>query len=164
MKLGEAMAMELQQEAKATRKALERLKDERLDWKPHQKSWTTRQLASHVVNLLGWTIPTVQQSEMVIEEDYRPWEAGSVKDLVDRFDANVAEAVKELAACPDEKMMEDWSLKSKDAVYFSMPRAAVLRTFVLNHLVHHRGQLSVYLRLQDIPVPAIYGPSADEQN
>jgi uncharacterized damage-inducible protein DinB len=162
MTMANAMAMELEQEAKSTRKMLERLKEETFDWKPHEKSMTMGRLASHVVDLLEWAEPTLRLEEMDLPAKYEPWIAGSRSELLERFDSNVRKSVEALKGYPDEKLLRPWTLRSGETVYFTMPRAVVMRSFVLNHLVHHRGQLSVYIRLHDIPVPSIYGPSADE--
>jgi len=94
--------------------------------------------------------------------DYKPFDPVTTDDLVEFFDKNVAEAIDALRNTPDEVFFENWTMRNGEQIYFTMPKAVVMRSFVLNHIVHHRGQLSVYLRLNDIPVPALYGPSADE--
>jgi uncharacterized damage-inducible protein DinB len=94
--------------------------------------------------------------------DYKPFEPATTADLVEYFDKNVAEAIDVLRNTPDEAFFENWTMRNGEQIYFTMPKAVVMRSFVLNHIVHHRGQLSVYLRLNDISVPALYGPSADE--
>lgn len=162
MTMADAMAMELEQEAKTTRKLLERLKEETFDWKPHEKSMTMGRLASHVVESLEWAEPVLQREELDLPAKHEPWIANSRSELIERFDTNVRASVAALRGYPDDNLMQSWTLRSGETVYFTMPRAAVVRSFVLNHLIHHRGQLSVYIRLHDIPVPAIYGPSADE--
>jgi uncharacterized damage-inducible protein DinB len=162
MAIADAMVSEFEHEAATTRRVLARVPDEKFDWVPHEKSFSMGALASHVVNLLGWAEPTFELDEFEIPADYKPWNASSKQQLLEQFDANVAEVKEKLAGYPDDKMMQPWTLKGEGRVYFSMPRVAVVRSFILNHLVHHRGQLSVYLRLNDIPVPSIYGPSADE--
>jgi uncharacterized damage-inducible protein DinB len=167
MSISDSFVAELKHEAATTRKLLERVPDDRLTWKPHDKSWSFIQLASHVVSLLEWVQPTLDLEEMVLPDEYKPWTAASSQELVRRFDANIAKAVERLTGFPDSEMMKPWKLKGPGAegaeqVYFTLPRVAVIRSFVINHLIHHRGQLSIYLRLNDIPMPAIYGPSADE--
>jgi uncharacterized damage-inducible protein DinB len=94
--------------------------------------------------------------------DYKPFEPKTTEELVEFLDKNVAEAIASLKASPDERFMENWTMRNGEQVYFTMPKIAVMRSFVMNHIIHHRGQLSVYLRLNDIAVPSIYGPSADE--
>ncbi len=162
MSISDAFAAELQQEAIATRKVLERIPDDRLSWKPHEKSWSFIELASHVASLLEWSQMTLDAEEFALSDDYKPWRGSSSQDLVQRFDSNVAKTVDRLQGYPDSEMMKMWSLKRGQEVLFSLPRVAVMRSFVFNHLVHHRAQLSVYLRLNDIPVPPMYGPTADE--
>jgi uncharacterized damage-inducible protein DinB len=164
MSISAALIEELKQEAEATKKVLERIPEKTFDWKPHKKSMSMVQLASHVANAVSWAIPTLELEELDIPTDHQPWKAESTKDLIEHFETNVKDAIARLEGYPDEKMMQDWTGKSGGKVFFTLPRVAILRSFVLNHLVHHRGQLSVYLRLNDIPVPSIYGPSADEGN
>ena len=162
MSIADSFAAELQQEAAATRKTLERIPNDRLDWKPHEKSMSFIELGSHVASLLEWGQVTLDQQEFVFSGEYKPWRGSSSEELVERFDNNVQDVVQRLGGYPDSEMMKTWSLKSGEDVIFSLPRLAVFRSFVLNHMVHHRAQLSVYLRLNDIAVPAMYGPSADE--
>lgn len=158
-----ALIAEMTQEAATTRKVLERIPPEKFDFKPHEKSMGMRQLAVHVAEMFSWTISTVTQSELDFAKfDYKPSEPQDTAELVALLDKNVAEALEALGSISDEKWFEDWSLKNGETTYFTMPKAAVMRSMVLNHIIHHRGQLSVYLRLNDIPVPAMYGPSADE--
>jgi uncharacterized damage-inducible protein DinB len=158
-----AFVGELQQEAATTRKILERVPIEKFDWKPHEKSMTMGSLAVHVAEMAGWAKETVTKSELdFAAEKYEPFKPQTNAALLEFFDKIVAEAAEALSVTPDEAMMENWTLRNGETVYFTMPRAQVLRGMVFNHIVHHRGQLSVYLRLNDIPVPAIYGPSADE--
>ncbi len=161
--LGSVLIAEMEQEAGTARKCLERIPAEKFDWKPHEKSMSFGRLASHVAEMFGWTPSTLQQAELDFSKmDYKPFEPSTTEDLLEYFDKNVAEAIETLRNTPDETFMEDWTMRNGEQVYFTMPKAVVMRGFVLNHIVHHRGQLSVYLRLNDIPVPSIYGPSADE--
>lgn len=154
---------ELEHEANTTRKVLERIPAEIFDYKPHEKSMTMSRLATHVAEMVNWITVTCTSSELDFAAgDYQPFEAKTTKELVEYLNKNVAEALEALKNTSDEAMREDWTLKNGEAVYFTMPKIATLRTFCFNHIWHHRGQLSVYLRLNDIPVPEIYGPSADE--
>jgi uncharacterized damage-inducible protein DinB len=162
MAISDSLISELKHEVIATRKVLERVPDDRLSWKPHQKSFSFIQLASHVATIPEWVEATLNHEEMVLPENYKPWIGTSSAELVERFDKAASAAIEHLSGYPDEEMMKLWILRGEEEVYFTLPRVAVLRSFVMNHLVHHRGQLSIYLRLNDIPVPAIYGPSADE--
>lgn len=161
--IGSALIAEMQHEAAVTRKCLERIPSEKFNWKPHEKSMEFSRLASHVAEMFAWTMPTVQDAELDFAKwEYKPFEPATTDDLVSFFDKNVEQAVQALENMTDAAFMDNWSLRNGEEIYFTMPKAAVMRSFVLNHIVHHRGQLSVYLRLNDIPVPSLYGPSADE--
>ena len=155
---------EMEQEAKTTRTCLERVPADKFDWKPHEKSMEFGKLAAHIAEMFGWTPATLQQAELDFSKmDYKPFEPKTTDDLLEFFDKTVAEAIDVLRNTGDEVFLEDWTMRNGEKVYFTMPKAVVMRSFVMNHIVHHRGQLSVYLRLNDIAVPAIYGPSADDQ-
>ena len=156
------MLAELDQEAGKTRKVLERISEDRFDFKPHERSMSMGQLASHIVEMSGWCGVTLDEDEFDIPADYKPWQASTSEELLARFDSDLAAIKTAMAGYPDAKLMQQWSLKAGGHVLFTLPRVAVIRSMILNHIIHHRGQLSVYLRLNEIPVPAIYGPSADE--
>jgi uncharacterized damage-inducible protein DinB len=161
--IASAFIAELEHEAATARKCLERIPAEKFDWKPHEKSMTFGALASHIAEMFSWTPATLEHPELDFAKmDYKPFEPQTTEELVEFFDKNVGEAVSTLRNSPDERFMETWSLKNGEQTYFTLPKVAVMRSFVMNHIVHHRGQLSVYLRMNDIPVPSIYGPSADE--
>ena len=154
---------ELEHEAAITRKLLERAPEDRFDWEPHEKSMTLGRLASHCVETLKWLNVIVNQDVFEMDPNsYTPFQAGSQSELLETFDANVESAKEVMHNQTDEKLLANWQMKTGGEVTLEMPRIAVIHGFVLNHLVHHRGQLSVYLRWNDIPVPSIYGPSADE--
>lgn len=153
---------EFEHEASLTRKTLERVPLDQGDWKPHEKSFTLRQLASHLATIPGWTAVTLQQDELDMDPNDQAPQFDTLDDLLAAFDRSVVEAKQALAEASGEQLMGMWTLKSGGETVLSMPRVAVLRGFVLSHTVHHRAQLGVYLRLLDIPVPSIYGPSADE--
>jgi uncharacterized damage-inducible protein DinB len=154
---------EFDHEVSTTRKLLERVPDDRLDWKPHVKSFSLGQLAQHVATVPMWGSITLSQSELDMGAFARPEELRSRADILTLFDANVANTRATLVGKTDGELMAPWTLKNGGHTIFSMPKATVWRSFVLNHLIHHRGQLSVYLRMHDVPLPSIYGPSADEQ-
>ena len=159
-----ALIAELTQEAQTTRKVLERIPPEKFDYKPHEKSMTMTRLASHVAEMVDWITETCKKDELDFAKmDYKPFEPKTTAELVDYHEKNVAEAIAALKETSDEDMQKPWTLKNGETVYFTMPKIATLRGMCFNHIVHHRGQLSVYLRLNDIPVPSMYGPSADEQ-
>lgn len=161
--IASALIAEMEHEAATTRKCLERVPAEKFSWKPHEKSMEFGRLASHVAEMFGWTPSTLQSAELDFAKiDYKPFEPDSTEALLGYLDKNVAEAIDVLRNTSDEQFMENWTMRNGETVYFTLPKIAVMRSFVLNHIVHHRGQLSVYLRLNEIPVPSIYGPSADE--
>ena len=163
MSLCEALAAELRQEAKTTRRLLERVPEESFGWKPHEKSMTLGRLAAHVAELPELIIPALTQPELDFASgDFKPFNPESTAGLLEKFDRNIEAAASMLEKQPDDRMGEPWTLRSGDHVLFEMPRALVVRFVGLNHVIHHRGQLSVYLRLLDVPLPSIYGPSADE--
>ncbi len=158
-----ALIAEMEHEAAVTRTCLERISADKFDWKPHEKSMTFGRLASHIAEMFAWTPSTMEHAELDFSKmDYKPFEPSTTEELVEYLDKNVAEAVASLRSSADERFMENWTMRNGEQVYFTMPKVAVMRSFVMNHIVHHRGQLSVYLRLNDISVPSIYGPSADE--
>ena len=165
MSLAAQVLADFDHEMKTTRSLLERVPEERAAWKQHAKSTALGELASHIANLVGWTRYTLQFPEL----DFHPpgGEPISVpgyksqRELMERFDRNVREARSALDSAPDEAMAQRWALKLRGATIFSQPRAGVLRGFIMSHLIHHRGQLSVYLRLNDVKLPSIYGPTAD---
>ena len=165
MTIAELLLPEVDQEMATTRRVLERVSDDKLGWKPHDKSWSMGDLASHIVNMIKWTDVTMNQTEFdmagVSPEQMNP-AATSRAQLLEWFDANAA-AARQAMARSDADYVVPWTLKHGDKVFFTMPRYTCVRSFFLNHVIHHRAQLSVYLRLNDIPVPAMYGPSADEQ-
>lgn len=163
MGLCEPLAAELRREAATTRRLLARVPEESFGWRPHEKSMPLGRLAGHVAELPSLIGPVLTQPELDFAAGgFRPFVPSSVAELLEKFDGNVAAAAELLRNQPDDRMHESWRLRSGDRVIAEMPRAAVVRYIGLNHIVHHRGQLSVYLRLLDVPLPSIYGPSADE--
>ena len=147
-----------------TRRVLKRVPDADLGWKPHDKSFSMGQLAGHLANLLHWVDMTVDANGFDLA-DMGPRGAppASVAELLQTFDANVKTARSKIDQQTDASLLAPWTLKNAGQELFTMPKAAVLRSFVLNHLIHHRGQLTVYLRLRGVPLPSIYGPTADEE-
>lgn len=163
MNVSRGFSSELEHEAATTRKCLERIQPKNFDWKPHEKSMTFGRLATHIAEMYGWVKDTIEKPELDFATmDYKPFEPQTTAELVEFFDGKVAEAVESLKNAAEETFMENWTMRNGEEIYFEMMKIQVLRGFVFNHIVHHRGQLSVYLRMNDIPVPALYGPSADE--
>jgi uncharacterized damage-inducible protein DinB len=164
MAIADALLPEYDHEVATTRKLLERVPDGKFAWKPHAKSMSLGELASHLASMLSWGSMTINQPEFDIRGDYAPPAFATRADLLANFDKEASATRAALVGRNDAELMAPWSLKREGKTLFSMPKAAVLRSFVMNHMVHHRGQLSVYLRLNDVPLPSMYGPSADEQS
>jgi uncharacterized damage-inducible protein DinB len=166
MGLSEGLLPEFDHEMANTRKTLERVPDDKLGWKPHEKSTALGRLAVHLAEMPGWTNSTIEQDSLDLAPPgglpFKLSQANSRKEILDMFDRNVTAARAAIAGARDEHLLKPWSLLSGGRTIFTMPRIAVLRSFVMNHSIHHRAQLGVYLRLNNLPVPAIYGPSADE--
>jgi len=166
MKIADALLPEFDQEMAKTRTVLERCPEEKFGWKPHVKSFSMGGLATHITNMCGWAVDTIAKDSFDVAPPgappYKENPATSSKELLERFDKNVAAARAAIAGATDDHYMKPWSLLAGGQALFTLPRIAVVRSMILNHCIHHRAQLTVYLRLNDIPVPAIYGPSADE--
>jgi uncharacterized damage-inducible protein DinB len=166
MSISKSILPEFDHEMANTRKTLERVPDDKFSWKPHEKSMTLGGLATHLANIPGWTKNTFEADELDIAPPgappYKLEEAKSTAELLEAFDKNVASARAALEGATDENWQGKWSLLMTGKPIFTLPRTAVMRGFILSHSIHHRAQLGVYLRLLDVPVPSIYGPSADE--
>jgi uncharacterized damage-inducible protein DinB len=163
MSIAQSMLPEFDNEMANTRKMLERVPDDKLSYKPDPKSMTLGRLASHVAEIVGWGVSVFNDDSYVITPDHKPFDAKSRLDLLETFEKDAKQARAALADAPDSGMMDTWALKFGDQVLLSMPRAAVYRSMIMNHIIHHRAQLSVYFRLVGVPVPGMYGPSADEK-
>jgi uncharacterized damage-inducible protein DinB len=160
----DSLLAEFARETGTTRKHLERLPTDHLDWRPHAKSFTAGQLGSHMVDCLRWVEPIFGADELDMDlNPYKPFGAKTVADLLETFDAEVAKAKQAMASAADTGATGPWRLKMRGKVWFEKPREAVFRDMTLSHLIHHRGQLSVYLRLLEAPVPGSYGPTADDR-
>jgi uncharacterized damage-inducible protein DinB len=162
MPISEMLLPEFDQEMANTRKLLECVPDGKMDYKPHGKSMSLGRLAGHVAELPGWGTMTLTTEGLDIQPGQEPYLAKSRQELLATFDKNVAEARQRLAATTDQEMGKTWSLTFAGKPVFAMPKAAVFRSSFMNHLIHHRAQLGVYLRLNEIAIPGMYGPSADE--
>src|SRR6266404_771703 len=164
--VSESLLPEFDNEMANTRKTLERVPHDRFGWKPHEKSMAMGGLATHISNLPTWAVYTIDQDSLDLAPEGKPLPpaelAKSEADLLAVFDTNAATARAAIAGASDEELFKPWTLMSNGNTILTMPKVAVLRNFVMNHMIHHRAQLGVYLRLNDIPVPSIYGPSADE--
>ena len=162
MALIDTMLQELEEEAKTTRRVLERVPENQLDWRPHQKARTLGQLAMHVAIVPGGVAEFVASPSPVQAPDFSDPNLNSASELVPTLDQSIAKAKKLLGGIEDADLMATWRLMQGERELFAGPRMRMLRSIMLNHWYHHRGQLSVYLRALDIPIPSIYGPSADE--
>lgn len=166
MTISQSLLPEFDMEIASTRKTLERVPEDKQAFRPHEKSMTLGRLAGHLAEIPMWAIMTLGQAELDMNPGGgQPQQAGTMTsraELLQSFDANAAKARDMLASTTDEAMMEIWTLKNAGRTVMAMPRVAVMRGFVMNHLIHHRAQMGVYLRMNGVPVPSIYGPSADE--
>lgn len=166
MSISKMLLPEFDHEMATTRKVLERIPDDKLSWKPHEKSMTLGGLATHLSNIPSWTRNTFEKDELDVAPPgappYRLEEKKSRREVLEAFDQNVTEARAAIEAATDENWQGKWSLLMTGKTIFTLPRPAVWRGFIMSHSIHHRAQLAVYLRLLDVPVPSIYGPSADE--
>ena len=164
LSLAQAMMAEYEHESHASRAMLERVPEESFDWQPHEKSMTLGRLAAHVAESAGWAEQILAADEFDFEaSQYQSPVATSRSDVLQIFEGASRAFRNALDGVSDERMLEKWVMRAGERVITESPRVAVLRGLVMSHLVHHRGQLSVYLRLLDVPVPPVYGPTADEQ-
>jgi uncharacterized damage-inducible protein DinB len=166
MAMSASLLSEFDMEMATARKVIERLPEDKYNWAPHEKSMKAGRLASHIAEMPGWGTAALTQDSLDLAPAGQPpheaFNAASKAQLLEAFDKNVAACRAAIAATSDENFMKPWSLLRGGQTLMTMPKIAVVRTFVLNHIIHHRGQLSVYLRLAGAAVPSIYGPSADE--
>ena len=165
MPLHEALIAELKHESTLTRKMLERVPLDQGDWKPHEKSMTLARLATHIADITHWItdIHRIDDFDFLKDYNFKPVIAASPEILLGIFQKNLDRALETMAGMGDEEMSKLWTVRRGEQVMFSIPKKVALRGWAFNHMVHHRGQLSVYLRLLGVPVPGMYGPSADEQ-
>jgi len=162
MRIADSFLAELDQEAQTTRRMLERVPGNKLSWKPHTKSMSLGQLALHVATIPGGVAQNLSNDSFEIPASTSPPAAQSATELIPALDESVRAAKQVLGGMEDGKLMGTWKLTKNGKELMAVPRVAIVRSIMLNHWYHHRGQLSVYLRELDVPVPSIYGPSADE--
>lgn len=163
MPLSPSLLHELESELPSLRRCLERLPADKFDYKPHPKSMSLGVLATHVAQMPEWGAMTINTTDLDLSGGFEQAKPQTTDELLALFDAGARAFQEALAMATDEELMQTWTLKGPEGkIFLAMPRIAVLRGMVMNHLAHHRGQLTVYMRLLDIPVPSIYGPSADE--
>lgn len=161
MSIADAIVMELDQEAKTTQRVLERVPEDKLSWKPHSTSYSLGQLALHIARGQGALAEAVSKDTIEAPNFAQP-QAASRKEILDTFAKSTAEARQILSKMDDNRIMGMFSVTKNGKTVMTVPRIGFIRAILLNHIYHHRGQLSVYLRMLDVPVPSIYGPSADE--
>jgi len=167
MTIGQALLPEFDQEMASTRKTLELLPDNQWNWKLHEKCGTVGWYGLHLATMPGWATMTLNTEEFdyapVGGHSYQPPKLENRQQVLAEFDKGVAEARGAIAKASDADLLKNWSLLAGGKTIFTMPRVACLRTMVFNHIIHHRGQLTMYYRLLGIPVPGLYGPSADDK-
>jgi uncharacterized damage-inducible protein DinB len=165
MSLNQTLLPEFQQEATSTRNILALVPYDNPDWKPHEKSMKLSALAAHVAEIPTWVGMIVNMDELDFAKmDYKPPVISNNAELLDFFDKHISDAVAVLQNASDEQLMGNWTMRNGERIFFTMPRMAALRTWCMNHVYHHRAQLGVYLRMNNIPLPFIYGPTADNQD
>jgi uncharacterized damage-inducible protein DinB len=162
MAIKDGMLQELEQEAQTTRRVLERVPEDQLGWRPHEKARTLGELAMHVALVPGAVAELIGSSSPAQVPVFADPVPNSASELIPALDESIAKAKKVLGSMDDAVLMAPWRMMQGDRELFAVPRVALLRSIMLNHWYHHRGQLSVYLRELDVPIPSIYGPSADE--
>ena len=162
MPFSQNLLPEFDEEMKNTRKLLECVPDGKFDYQPHPKSMTLGRLASHVAELPSWTGFTLDLEVLDLTPDFKPHIAKTRAELLEMFDKGVTEARGKIATAKDEDWDVLWTFKYQGKTIMSMPRAMVMRSTIMNHLIHHRSQLGVFLRLNNVEIPGMYGPSADE--
>ena len=165
MRIGQSMVPEFDREMAGTRKVMEGIPDDKLDWKIHEKSNTMGWGACHLADIPSWVEMTIEHDSFDVAPSGEPYQTPTFEttaEILASFDKNVARARALLENVEDEAIYQPWSLLRSGEVLMTMPRIAVLRTWVLNHTIHHRAHLCVYLRVNDLPVPGLYGPSADD--
>ena len=164
MTIPELFLQEFDLEMPGTRKILERVPEARFTWKPHEKSMTLGRLASHVADLPARCSAIIATEELIRQPGFTPWTASSTADLLDHFDTAAGNARSALTGLREDQLSVVWTIKMGDRVLASIPRVMALRRIFMNHIIHHRAQLGVFLRLLDVPIPGFYGPSADDQS
>jgi uncharacterized damage-inducible protein DinB len=163
MSIKDAFIAEMKHESAMTKKILERVPMDKKDWKPHEKSMTLGRLAAHVAEIPHWTSDIIHIDEYDFQKHYKPGQAPSTQDeLMKTFQEKLETAIADLEKMNDEDFKKMWVVKGGEKVYYNLPKNVAIRGWSFSHLFHHRGQLSVYLRLLDVPIPGMYGPSADE--
>jgi uncharacterized damage-inducible protein DinB len=163
MTISEMLLPEFDQEIENTHRILECVPEDKFAWKPHAKSMTLGRLASHVAEMAGWAVVTINQDRLDLTPDMKAFNAATKAELMETLDKNTTAARAAIARASDEHLGKTWTFTYGGQTILSQPRTVVLRNMVMSHMIHHRGQLSVYLRLNEVAIPGMYGPSADNQ-
>jgi uncharacterized damage-inducible protein DinB len=162
-RIARGIVAEFQHESANTRKMIERIPEDRFDWKPHEKSMTRGRLATHLAEVPQWSGTILDQDELDLAgTDYQPTTAGSLEELLEFFDKNTEAFVESVGERSNEELFSERTLRVGEHAVTTLPKIAAMRGFILSHAVHHRGQLSVFLRLLEVPLPQVYGPTADD--
>lgn len=163
MPINKSIIAELKHESATTRKTLQRVPADMFGWQPHLKSMSLRRLASHLTDIHQWPVIMINETEFdFLKGGFQQGSYDTVEALLQDFDITLSKSIQVLESATDDTLDQPWTLRRGEHLIFSLPRKQVLRTMFMNHIIHHRGQLTVYLRLLDVSVPSIYGPSADE--
>jgi uncharacterized damage-inducible protein DinB len=164
MAIKDAFIAELKHESSLTKKILEKVPMDKKDWKPHEKSMTVGRLATHIAENVKWisTIRHIDDFDFATRQ-FKPYTAASTEELLQLFQTNLDNAINDLSEMTDEDFAKVWVVRAGEKVMYNTPKKVAIRGWAFSHMIHHRGQLSVFLRLLDIPVPGMYGPSADER-
>ena|SRR5688572_25637841 len=165
MAIKDAFIGELKHESSLTKKMLEKVPLDKKDWKPHEKSMSLGNLATHVAEITHWVsdIIHIDDFDFMKNFNFNPQVASSTEELIEIFQTNLDTAIADLSSMSDDDFAKSWTVRRGEQVMFNTPKKVSIRAWAINHMIHHRGQLSVYLRLLDVPVPGMYGPSADEK-
>jgi uncharacterized damage-inducible protein DinB len=165
MAIKDAFVAELKYESSLTKKMLEKVPLDKKEWKPHEKSMTLGRLATHVAENIHWVTDIIHIDDFDFMKNYNfnPRTANSTEELLEIFQTNLDKAINDLSNVSDDDLAKKWIVRRGEQIMFDTPKKVAIRSWAINHMIHHRGQLSVYLRLLDVPVPGMYGPSADEK-
>jgi uncharacterized damage-inducible protein DinB len=165
MAIKDAFVAELKYESSLTKKMLEKVPLDKKEWKPHEKSMTLGRLATHVAENIHWVTDIIHIDDFDFMKNYNfnPRTANSTEELLEIFQTNLDKAIDDLSNVSDDDLAKKWIVRRGEQIMFNTPKKVAIRSWAINHMIHHRGQLSVYLRLLDVPVPGMYGPSADEK-
>lgn len=163
MAIKEVLLAELKREAVSTKKILERVPWEHQEWKPHEKSLTLGILATHIADIPHWVSEIIHIDDFDLQQHYKSVSASSFEEMMNIYQDRLDKAVADLEKVEDTDLMKTWKFRNGEHIIAEAPKVGIMRSIAFNHLIHHRGQLSVYLRLLDVPIPGMYGPSADEK-